>query len=157
MGEIVFLGAILIIGVICGIQTLGFKAIPILDSVVGPALFPQIAIGIVVLGALALIVQLVMKKQKNQFVFLELFQGKRLGFGIVTIAYVLMLDSIGFIVSTAIFLMLAINYLEYIKGIQINRKKTIVVSLCCILFSIIIYYFFSKVMGIMLPRGIVNF
>lgn len=153
MGELI-LYIIILIGSILGfISTLSLKSVPMLDSIVGPALFPQIALAMIIISCCALIAKIVIGKTKNEFIFIELFQGKRLGFGVLTFIYIATINLLGFATSTAIYLTLTINYLYFTKGKPVSCKKMIIICVVSIISSIALYLFFYDMMGILLPRG----
>ncbi len=155
MGEVILWIILLIISIVLFIQTLGYKTVEMVDPIVGPARFPQVIILIMAICLVALLVKriFIKKKEDKPFIFLELFKGIQLRFGLMMLIYILILGKVGFIVSTSLFLIASTTYLYYEKHKTIPVKATVIRSICIILFTSGLYYVFTQFMGVILPRG----
>ncbi len=153
MGEIIFLLILIVGGVFLFITSLDYSSVEFLDAYVGPALFPQIIISIIILAAVALLIKIIVMKKKPDFVFIELFKGNRLIFGIFIIAFVLILDMFGFVASTILFLTVTTSFFTYVQFGKIEKIRLIlnVVGIC--VFAVGIYLIFSQLIGLQLPIG----
>lgn len=153
MGELVFLLILLILCAVCFVQTLSFP-VSILDQSGGPALFPQIVLALLTLVIVIRLIQFFREKKHEHFVFRELFTGRRLFFFGSLIVYVFLFDFLGYILSTALFLVVTINYFYYVvKGNRGSVKAILVRNISAIAFSVIMYVFFANILHIMLPTG----
>ncbi len=129
---------------------------PAMGDAMGPKLFPYIVgFGATLTGAILLLKGYRSQKTGDEVVALQVSENKRLylkialTLGVATI-YGIILDPVGYVISTFIFLlgiMLIINDLKRIV-------ENIITSLS---FSVITYYVFSIVLKLSLPRGLLRF
>ncbi len=153
MGEMLFWLLLLAVGGILFLQTLDFKVIAMMDPVMGPARFPRIVIGLLAFSILGLFVVRLIKKERTAFVFGELFTGIRLRLGALTVCYILILEKIGFVIATSLFLILATMYLYFVEYGSIPVKRTLIRSVVIVGSVVLLQMVFTKVMGVMLPLG----
>lgn len=153
MGELLFGMLLLVIGGGLLLQTMDFKVITLMDPVMGPARFPQIVIATLVLSVLGILLSRMIKKEKSQFVFGELFHGVQLWFGIMILIYIVMLERAGFLITTSLFLIGSTTYLYYVEHKAIPVKITVIRSICITGATFCIQMLFTKAMGVMLPVG----
>lgn len=71
------------------------------------------------------------------------------------IAYPLLLESVGFIILTSIYLFCQI-FLLLPKGSIRNKREVITAAAVSVLFSLLLYFLFNKVFQIILPAGILG-
>lgn len=153
MGELVFLLLLLILCAVCFVQTLSFP-VSILDQSGGPALFPQIVLVLLAVVIVLRMIQFLREKEHAHFVFRELFTGRRLFFFGSLIVYVLLFQWLGYILSTALFLLVTVNYFYFVvKGNRGSVKAIVVRNVSVVAFSIVMYVFFANILHIMLPTG----
>lgn len=72
---------------------------------------------------------------------------------IFLLAYIVLLNPLGFILSSIIFLIGEMLVLTYKDDRKSNLAKIILLS---IIFSLTIYFIFTKGLGLILPRGVIN-
>lgn len=153
MGELAFLGILIVGGCYLFSLTYGFAVSPF-DKSGGAALFPRIVIGILLVFALARVIQLLMKKKKEKFVFSELFKGYRLFFFGSFVIYVLLLEFIGYIFASLLFLGITVNmFYRHVVGDFGPVKSIVIRNVAIVAFIILMDYFFASVLGIFLPNG----
>lgn len=116
-----------------------------------PYTLPAVVFGCMVfLGVLRLITGLRMPKTGEKGTTLMIPQ-KTWITAILILLYALLLKSVGFVITSFIYLLCQMYVLQDGKR---NWKMMIVISVVC---SIGIYLLFSKVFSVMLPRGILTF
>lgn len=157
MGEFVLLGLLAVIGVSFWFMTFDFAVSP-LDRSGGAGLFPRFVIAFMLIFVVIRVVQVLMKKEKDHFVFLELFTGIRLFFFLSFVIYVLILNWLGYFFSSILFLAITTNYFSYKTNDTFGTTKAIVLrNGALILFVFMMHYFFDRILHIALPRGWVGF
>ncbi|ONI38348.1 hypothetical protein AN639_01880 [Candidatus Epulonipiscium fishelsonii] len=158
MGEIIFSVILIIIGIGMYVSSYSFP-VSIIDKSGGAALFPRIIIiGLSILLIIRIIVILKNPEEKEKaFGFLEMFKGRRLAFYILFIGYSLSMTTLGFFLSSSIFLAIAIPFLyklQYGKAIGVKRGSiTILISTTSVY---VLYFVFTNYFNVMLPSGIFN-
>lgn len=136
-----YIGWFFIVLGLCIVISTPFQVMGFVSNDFGPGMiFIYIAIGFISLGLLLIF------KTKTNNNYYELGNVKRtLVTFLSIIGYIIVMQFLGFIISSIIFLVLMMYYLES-KNIFVN----IIVSL---LFVIIVYFLFSR-MNVLLPSGI---
>lgn len=154
MGEIVFLGLFLI--ACCYLLFLTFSfPVNILDKSGGAGLFPRIVLLFLMVFLIIRMVQLLCRKNKEPFVFLEMFQGTRLFYLIGLAVYVAALKVVGYFICTVLFLGVTINLLyKQQKGGWGSIKAVVIRNVLIVAFVLAMNFFFAKVLHVMLPEGI---
>ncbi|MCF7943401.1 MAG: tripartite tricarboxylate transporter TctB family protein [Spirochaetia bacterium] len=151
--EIVFLSLLFAAAGVLFLQTLTYTT-PTFDTSGGPALFPQYILILLMVSIGVLIIQLVIRKEGRDFVFLELFRSLRGIFLLSIVLYLFALNYFGFYIATAIFLLFTVNYLTFAYTGTVGTWKRVVLR--CILLLVIITvvnYLFGDLFNIMLPKG----
>lgn len=146
-----------VISFIMLIMTYSFPT-SIIDQSGGAALFPRIVIFLLLFFMIIRVVEIVRKKEwHKKFAFFEMFQGIRLIYLLSTLAFVLSIKNVGYIVSTSIYLIFTIIYF-YKKemGEKQTKKKLAVTIVLNIMLVIGVYYVFTDVLNILLPEGIMR-
>ena len=151
--EIVFLLILLGASVVFLGETYRYE-VPSYDTSGGPAMFPRYVLIILCATIILLLIQLIVKKQGKTFVFGELFRNERGVFLAALLMYVLLLNPVGFLASTIVFLLFTVNYLSrQYNGSLGSFKNTAVRSSICVLTAVGVNYLFGNVFRIMLPTG----
>lgn len=153
MGEIVFWVLLLATGAALFLQTLDFKVIAMMDPVMGPARFPQVVLAVLMVSVTGLLIVRLVKKEKTPFIFLELFKGTQLRFGLMILAYILILEKAGFVIATSLFLIVSTTHLYFVEKGSVPVKLTVIRSACIVAATVCLQLLFTKAMGVMLPLG----
>ena len=157
MGEIIFLLILIAISVLGFIEA-GTFPVPIFEKTGGPALFPKILFVGLAIFAVIRIIMILRSKEKKKFVFVELFQSTRGVFLLASVVYVLVMEYLGYIISTALFLVVICNYLYWKRHDTKGTVKSIILrNVAMIVITFLLYVFFAKVMTINLPQGLFGF
>jgi putative tricarboxylic transport membrane protein len=141
----------LILGALYLLYTLLLPRIAISDPV-GPYLFPKIiGIGAIICGIILIYMDL-RKKYKAKMFLNEIFGNKDVVYRIIFttlagIIYGVILEPLGYLISTAIFMVLLMVIINGINRIIENIGVSIV-------FSIVTYLIFGMFLKLSIPRGI---
>ncbi|MBC8452667.1 MAG: tripartite tricarboxylate transporter TctB family protein [Spirochaetes bacterium] len=158
MGELIFMGITALAAIGMFFMTSSFP-VSIIDKSGGPALFPRIVIILLILFMIIRAV-IVMKDKElwnKQFVFTEIFKGSRLIYLLVTLAYILLIKQIGFVVMTAVYMYGLTQYLYYIQqDHMMTVKRNLITALGALFVTLGVYFLFSDVLNIRLPLGILK-
>lgn len=153
MGELVFLGLLFLL---CGylfFLTFSFP-VNILERSGGAGLFPRLVLLFFMIFLVIRVVQILCRKKKDPFVFLEMFQGTRLFYLIALIAYVAMLKILGYFICTILFLAVTINVLyRQQKGGWGSAGTIVVRNAAIVVFAAVMYLFFAHILHVLLPTG----
>jgi hypothetical protein len=157
MGEIIFLGVIAVISLIMFLMTFSFPT-SIIDKSGGPGLFPRIVIILFLFFAMIRLVEIIRKKEiKKPFAFLEMFQGSRAIYLLSTLIYMLIISHLGYIISSAAYILFSIfYYYRREMNSSLNRKQIILISMVNSALVVFIYFSFTSVLNILLPKGILG-
>lgn len=159
MGELVFLCFLEAVGIAAFILAFDFPR-SIIDKSGGPAFFPQAVVGFLTLFVLIRVLQIIKtpKEKRGKFHFLEMFKGESLVYLIATLLVVILMRSLGFILTMSTYLIFLILFLHRRKrGSFASVKMTLIVVLGSIAGTVLIDYVFCDVMKVMIPRGIIGF
>jgi len=139
LGRVMVIGFFLIISTILYLQTLTFPV----NSEVGPAIVPRLWILMIVPLSLLLLFRTFKRKEKVEA------NGPRMDIVLMFIGflvvYLLIMNYIGYFISTFLFIVVGMIYLGYK-----NHKVTLIVATSWILFSYVIFY---KILFVSLPIG----
>lgn len=156
MGELIFLACIL---VVCGVffyLTFGFQ-VSVLDTSGGAALWPRIVIVFLVVFLVIRAIQVIRERgtgDQEEFIFTELFKGKRLFFLTALAVYILVFKFLGYIASTILFLAVVVNvFYKWTKDGFGSLKSILIRNALIVVFTVAMYFFFAEVVHIMLPAG----
>jgi putative tricarboxylic transport membrane protein len=158
MGEILFMAVLAIIAIGMFVMTYDFP-ISIIDKSGGAALFPRIMIVLLLFFLVIRFIAIIKTKREGRpkFVFIEIFQGPRLVYLLTTLAFIIVLNFLGFILSAILYLLILVNYFYYIQNDKKPSLKTEIVVVVCVIAGIVgLEYFFGDVLNIMLPEGILQ-
>ena len=154
MGEIIFLTALLMICALFYMISFDF-AVNILDTSGGAGMFPRIVIIFTAILLVIRIYQVIKEKNNSKFEFLGLFKGLSGFFFLNFLIYVVLLNSIGYLIMTTLFLISTINvFYIHTKGDFGSLKSVIIRNVLAIVFVLSMNYFFVELLNIMLPVGI---
>jgi len=157
MGELIFLALLLVIGISFWFMTFSFTVSP-LDKSGGAGVFPRMVIILLLAFVVLRIFQVLRKKEKAHFIFLELFSGIRLFFLLSFVVYVVALNWLGYLISSILFLAITTNYFSYKTRDSFGTVKLIVLrNAGVIAFVFATYHFFDTTLHIALPRGWLGF
>jgi putative tricarboxylic transport membrane protein len=130
---------------------------PAMGDPMGPKLFPLIVgYGAVISGAVLVYREFKAKnKSKKEIISFELESNKGLYIKIaltitIGIIYGLILDPIGYVISTFVFVLSVMSIINNMK----RMVENLIVSLS---FSVVTYYVFSILLKLSLPRGLLKF
>ena len=153
MGELIFLGILMVICIYFYTLTFGF-AVSILDKSGGAAVFPRFVIIFLAVFLVVRIISVLREKQKKPFAFKELFTGLRLFFFASLICYILALKHLGYLICTSVFLMVTVNVFYYKTKDNWGPVRSIVLrNVLLVVFTLVMNYFFVRILHIMLPSG----
>lgn len=159
MGELIFNALLAVVAVIMFVMTYSFPT-SIFDKSGGAGLYPRIVIICLLILLLIRTVQVLRSEEekKRKFVFLEMFQGPRLIYILTTLAYFLLVTSIGFVLTTIAYLIWSILYFYCLQEKKRPSKKTAAIVVVSVIPSVIVLdYLFCNVLGVLLPAGIMGF
>ncbi len=157
MGEIIFLLVLIAISALGFFEAAAFPS-SIFETTGGPALFPKVLFVGLALFCVIRIIMILASKEKKKFVFVELFKSTRGVFLIASVVYIVVMEYLGYIISTALFLIVICNYLYWKRYDSKGTVKSIVVrNLAMLGITILLYVFFAKVMHVNLPDGLFGF
>ncbi len=158
MGELIFMGITALAAIAMFFMTASFP-VSIIDKSGGPALFPRIIVILLIVFILIRSVIVLKDKEllKKPFIFTEIFKGSRLIYLLVTLAYILLIKQVGFLIMTTVYLFGLTQYLFFIQQDHtMNLKRNLITGVGALVVTIGIYLLFSNVLGIRLPKGIVK-
>lgn len=157
MGEIIFLLVLIAISALGFIEA-GTFPVSLFEKTGGPSLFPKVLFVGLAIFAVVRIIVILKSKEKTKFVFLDLFKSTRGVFILASVIYVLVMEYLGYIISTALFLIVICNYLYWKRYDTKGTVKSIVLrNASMVLITFLLYVFFAKVMTINLPHGLFGF
>lgn len=125
----------------------------VIENDIGPGFLPKlVGIGFIVLSIFKLFFALKMNEEKKAT------SKPMLGKGLLTILiftlYVLSFKSIGFLISSIIYLFAEITVLKWEGGnITKGLKSTIIIS---VIVPAVVYFFFTGILDLVLPAGILG-
>ncbi|WP_428768670.1 tripartite tricarboxylate transporter TctB family protein [Treponema sp. HNW] len=152
MGELFFLGIILIICILFFFMTFNFP-VSILDKSGGAGVFPRVVLIFLAVSIVTRIFIILKDKEKKHFILFELFQGTQLKFFLSIAAYILLLNKLGYIIATLLFAYGTVNgFFYYTTGSSGSKKQILIRNICITLFVFFMHYFFSNILNIMLPK-----
>lgn len=122
-----------------------------LDPYTGPYGFPMAIAGFIVVLGIVEIIRKLIQKEPFQIQFLSLFKGRSMVFLLAILVYALVYETMGFIMSTSLFMIGMIHYLKKSTKEEITKQSTIKLVICSILFTVACYLFFTLVAGIDMP------
>lgn len=156
MGEIIFLLLLVATAVIYIVQTLDYTT-PLLDKSGGPAMFPQIVCGVLIVLILIRIIQILAQKNFKKFHFFELFKGSTGLFSISTIVMILLIQPLGFLITCFLYLTIVANALLYIKTKSFGKVWQIITREASFLAVVVgLQLFFTEVLYVAIPLGILK-
>lgn len=157
MGEIIFLFVLAAIGGWYFYETFSYTT-PIYDKTGGPAVFPRMILILLLICLVVRLIQILVKKERKHFVLLELFTGSTGVFLFAFMAYIFLLEPLGMILDTILYLTFTSHYMIYGRDGTIGSKTSVIKHFIAYIFmSVGIYLFFSKVMNVAVPTGILSF
>ena len=126
-----------------------------MDSSGGAAMFPRIVIILLLIFIAVRIVQILLKKEKRPFAGRELFTGSRFFFVLCLVGYVLLLKPLGYILSTSLFLILAVNRFYRIeRGTNGSPAAIAARNVLLVLFVLAMNWAFGSILSVRLPAGL---
>jgi putative tricarboxylic transport membrane protein len=142
--------------VLAGVYFWATAQIPSLElgDPLGPKAFPRIlGVGLLISAAM-LLMEILRDRKKQKTEVASAWQWGPHQLVVVAIAawtacYILAFEPLGFMLSTAIYLLALFVYF--------NRGRWLMNVLTCVLFSAISYFAFTKLLGVTLPPGILPF
>ncbi|NQT58035.1 MAG: tripartite tricarboxylate transporter TctB family protein [Bacteroidetes bacterium] len=158
MGELIFMGITVLAAIGMFFMTSSFP-VSIIDKSGGPALFPRIVIILLIIFMVIRAVIVMKDKElfKKQFVFTEIFKGSRLIYLLLTLAYILLIKQIGFVIMTAAYMYGLTQYLYYIQqDHMMTVKRNLITALGALAVTLGVYFLFSDALNIRLPLGILK-
>lgn len=141
------------IAILINVSTFGES---IVDPYCGPAMMPRV-IGVVMI--VLIVVQIIRTSRQKEHIEVELrslFKRNTVIFLISILAYGAIFEILGYVLSTAIFMISMILFFMKAQGKTINKKNIIKVAVTGIGFAIISYFFFSEAAAISLPTGVLG-
>jgi len=157
VGEIIFLAIVALIGGAAFLMTSSFRT-SILDRSGGPGMFPRIVVILLMFVIVIRVVQIIARKEtQNKFHFVEMFKGIRLLYVLVTLAYMLTLKRLGYLVATIPYLVFAVLFYRA-REVDDRLKPWTAVAIVALNVALVIgvYFFFTQVVNIRLPAGLLK-
>ncbi|MBP5211911.1 MAG: tripartite tricarboxylate transporter TctB family protein [Pyramidobacter sp.] len=114
---------------------------------VGPSLYPRFLATVIGLAALVIFLR---PSQDEAGKGTKAHWGSFLYVILVSAAYIALLMPLGFIPTTVLFLLAMVLYFEP-SELKVRVRKA---AIYAVLFSAFLYLFFGKVLGVLLPKGI---
>ena len=153
MGEIIFL-VMLLVGSLYLFSLTGDFPISILDKSGGAALFPRIVMIFLMIVLAVRILSLFRARNREAFVFTEIFKGTRgIYFGALVL-YVLLMPFLGYIIATFTFVAGLMNTFYYSVHKELGEPKAIAIRNGLVVVLVIcVNFFFKEVLGVFLPVG----
>lgn len=158
MGEILFLSILGVVDVIMFFLTFTFPA-SIIDQSGGAGLFPRIVLVLLLVFLAVRIITILRSEEekKKPFAFLEIFKGRRLVFLLAFVLYAFSMSTLGFVISSGIFLSAMIIFLRWCQyGEWMPVKKSVLTVLISFVCVFVIYYVFTHYLNVMLPAGFLD-
>lgn len=159
MSELIFLAILAIVGGLCYGETLTYTVAEY-DRTGGPAMYPQVVLILLFIALALRAIQILMKKEKPKFKWFTLFKGTRCVFFLAFVLFVILMQPLGFIVDSTLFLTATSLYLYY----QTTGDKTLggakAITLKVVLyaaFNTLVFLFFTSVLSVGVPYGILSF
>ncbi|WP_409967995.1 tripartite tricarboxylate transporter TctB family protein [Bengtsoniella intestinalis] len=159
MGELIFLGTIAILSIAMFFTSFSFP-VSIIDKSGGAGLFPQLVIPflLILLVARCVVILKDKKQRETKFVFLEIFQGRRLVFFLLFLVYSLTMTTLGFVIGSSLFLAVAVPFLYKLQmGTMMSKGRAVSVIACQTVCVVAMYYIFTNYFNVILPSGLLNF
>lgn len=122
------------------------------DASGGPGMFPTF---IAAFMLILLIIQMIRTfwQPSKPVVFKELFTGITGVFLGAFLIYIILLNYVGFLIATIIYLPLTSLYIKYKTYGPVPRKQMIKEALFMVLFAVGVYFFFNEFINVKLPTG----
>lgn len=158
MSELIFLGMLAVLGVVCLGETMTYTVAPY-DRTGGPAVYPQIVLVLLFVALALRAVQLLTSKTREKFKWTTLFQAPRGVFFAAFLLFVVLMKPLGFIVDSTLFLTFTSLFLYYktTDDKSLGGAKTIILRfIISAAFSSGVYLFFAKVLHVAVPEGILS-
>ncbi len=138
-----------------GMFFMSFAMQPVIANDIGPGFLPKIVgIGFIVLSVIKLIMTFSLSSEKS------VPSGERPAYGkgfltvLVFTLYVLTFKSVGFLISSMLYLFIEITLLKYDGGdVKKGIKSTALIAL---LVPSIVYFFFTGILDLVLPAGLLG-
>lgn len=159
MGELIFNALLAVAGVILYVMTYSFPT-SIFDKSGGAGMYPRIVIIALMILLVIRSLQILRSPEEKQrkFIFFEMFYGPRLIYILATFAYFLLVKRIGFILCTIVYLIGMILYLCTLQEQKRPSGKMAAFVAAAVIPSVVaLDWLFCKVMGVLLPAGILGF
>ncbi len=158
MSELIFLGILAVLGIICFGETTTYTVAPY-DRTGGPAIYPQIVLVLLFVALALRAIQLLVSKKREKFKWFTLFHGPRGVFFAAFLLFVILMKPLGFIVDATLFLTFTSLFLYYktTDDKSLGGPKTILLRfVVAAVFSGIVYFFFSEVLHVAVPKGVLS-
>lgn len=159
MGELIFNALLAIMGVVLYVMTYSFP-VSKFDKSGGAAMYPRIVIIALMILLIIRTVQILRsdEEKKRKFIFFEMFQGSRLIYVLVTLAYFLLVKRVGFIIMTIVYLIGTILYFYTLQEEKKPSAKVVAIVVAAVIPStILLDYLFCEILGVLLPAGLIGF
>ena len=131
---------------------------PLYDNTGGPAVFPRVILILLLICLAVRIIQIVVRKEKRRFIFLDLFKGSTGVFLFAFAGYILCMEFLGMILDTVLYMGFISHYMIYQRDGSIGSLRSAAVHMAVyILMAAALYWFFSGVMNVAVPKGLLRF
>lgn len=158
MGEIIIGLALITLGIVIYLQ--GGNLPSLNEAVFNAGSFPRLIAGLLIFLSLILILSKIIELRKRKPAEDSVSNKERMAafYGeyrlviltmVVFFAYIFVLQFIGFVVSTILFIIGAAILIGYRK-----RKEVVTISLVAVILTLTIYFFFENVLYVRFPSGI---
>lgn len=159
MSELIFLAFLAVVGGL-GLREVITYTVAAYDRTGGPAIYPKLILILLMVALAVRVIQILLTKDKDKFKWNTLFKGPRGVFFAAFVAFVILMDLLGFIVDGTLFLIFTSLYLYYATtGDKTLGGKKLIIKRCVIslVFCVAVYAFFSEFLHVMVPKGILSF
>ncbi len=158
MGELIYMAIIAVIAIFMFIVSGSFP-VSIIDKSGGASLFPRVVV-VLLLCFMAIRTVFVLRDKElreKTFIFLEIFKGPRLVYLLGTFTYILLIQPLGFVITTSLYLFGMSNFMYYKQKDSImSMQRSSIIFFSGLTVSLGMYLFFTRVLSILLPQGILG-
>lgn len=154
MGEIISLLLLAGFGVYYYVETLAYR-VSRFERTGGAGVYPRMILACLFVFIALRVGQVLLSRERREFVFFNLFRGRRGVFFAAFLLYVLTMPHLGYIVGTVLYLFFASGYLVFLKEGRLGGWRRLAAGAALFLAVVGgIYWFFVIFLGVAVPAGL---
>jgi hypothetical protein len=157
MGEFILLLFFAGIDVYYFAETFTYRK-PLFETTGGPAVYPRLILALLFFFLVIRAIQVWRTAKKPPFVFFDLFKGSCGVFLYSFFVYILLMQPLGYVIATLLYLTFISHYLLYHKNGTIGTIR--LAGLRIVVFAMIsflLYQFFAVILNVNMPAGMLEF